>query len=219
MYNQQYPQNQQQYQQGGGQYQQPQPPPQTDNLYVGSGRVIPTQYGTKMKFSFNRRDLEKLLANLNEQEWVSFWIETNQQPSRSGATHYGKIDLWQPERNQQGGYPAQHQYAPQGQYQQPPQPGYQQPQPQNGQFRQPPQPQGQYRQPDNGGFAPPPQGQYQQPPRQPYGPPRAPQQQPASPMPHRYTEEDCPPPREPMPPMPDPNQPFTENGDADGIPF
>ncbi len=85
-------------------YQQPQyggqPPQQYQqqpDLFVGSGKVRQAPFGPVMRFSLSRNDLEKLLNCLNEQGWVSFEIMAKRQPSQSGATHYGKIDLWQPQ--------------------------------------------------------------------------------------------------------------------------
>lgn len=85
-------------------YQQPQyggqPPQQYQqqpDLFVGSGKVRQAPFGPVMRFSLSRNDLKKLLNCLNEQGWVSFEIMAKRQPSQSGATHYGKIDLWQPQ--------------------------------------------------------------------------------------------------------------------------
>lgn len=183
----------QQYQQQPG-YQQPQ-----QDLFVGSGKVRQAPFGPVMRFSLNRNDLEKLLNCLNEQGWVSFEIMAKRQPSQSGATHYGKIDLWQPQpqmQQQYGQMPPQGYYAPQPQ-----------PQPQYGQMPRnpvPPQPQMPTRPVNNGGFAPPP-------------PPQQPQAGYAA---GGYSEADCPPPMPPppqqqqMPPMPQFSEP-----QEDGIPF
>ena len=133
---------QQQPPQYGGQ------PPQQD-LFVGSGKVRQAPFGQVMRFSLSRNDLEKLMACLNEQDWVSFEIMAKRQPSQSGATHYGKIDLWQPQPQQQYGHPPQ---MPRNPY-----PTH---------SAMPARQQPQYQQPDNGGFASPPApGGYPQPSR------------------------------------------------------
>ena len=181
---------QQQYQQGGyapqnqGGYA-----PQNQNTYVGSAKFQNGQYGLMVSVSLNAEDIAKLQANLNENGWVTFSLRERQQPSQSGATHYGVIRPPMPQGgNQYGGngyqqrpapqYQQRPQYrqAPPQQYRQaPPPPQYQQPAP-------PPQPQGY----DNGGFnqAPPPP-QYQQP---------APPPQNPAPAQHRYTSADAQPP-------------------------
>ena len=109
--------------QGAG-YPQPQgyPPtqgypqqPQSENLYVGSGKTRQTQYGGIFKLSFSADDLRKMQQYLNESGWVTIDILQRREISPSGSTHYGKIDTWRP---QPQGYP-------------PPQPqGYPPPQPQ-----------------------------------------------------------------------------------------
>jgi len=214
---------QQQYQQGGyapqnqGGYA-----PQNQNVYVGSAKFQQGQYGLMVSISLNAEDIAKLQANLNQNGWVTFSLRERQQPSQSGATHYGVIRP--PMDNQGGGYQQGYQQPrpPQGYQQRPPQ-GYatnmpnrpNMPYRQNaggngaGQYRQgypqPPQAPTQYQQPapppqqpgyDNGGFnqAPAPT-QYQQ-----VTPPPAPApqyQQPAPAAPgneHRYGPADAQPP-------------------------
>ena len=192
MYQQQPPQY------GGQPPQQYQQPPQQD-LFVGSGKVRQAPFGQVMRFSLSRNDLEKLMACLNEQDWVSFEIMAKRQPSQSGATHYGKIDLWQPQPQQQYGQPQPQGYyapQPQQQYGQPPQmPRNPYPTHSSMPARQQPQ----YQQPDNGGFASPPApGGY--------------------PQPSRYTDADCPPPMQGQPPQMPPMPPAGEPQE-DGIPF
>jgi hypothetical protein len=140
--------------QGGFQNQQPQGQPQGENLYVGTGKLMESQFGRFIKLSFRADDLKQMLQYVNESGWMSVTLNPRQQPSASGATHYMKIDTWQPNQNQQqGGYQQQ-----QGGFQQQPpqqqqfqQDGFQQSQqPQQGNWRQ----QGNWQppQPDNGGF-------------------------------------------------------------------
>ena len=172
---------QQQYQQGGGYY----PPqnhggygqPQNQNVYVGTGKCQQGQYGLMWTLSFNAEDLQKLQSFLNENGWVTINLRERQQPSPTGATHYGVIRQWQPQGQgqiqnlytppQQGG---QYRQAPRGQYQQ-----------------QRPRQQGQYRPPQNYGTPPPVQS----------SPPPPPQQTAYSstpaPLPneHIYSQADC----------------------------
>ena len=216
---------QQQYQQGGyapqnqGGYA-----PQNQNTYVGSAKFQQGQYGLMVSISLNAEDIAKLQANLNANGWVTFSLRERQQPSQSGATHYGVIRP--PMDNQGGGYQQGYQQPrpPQNYQPRPPQ-GYatnmpnrpNMPYRQNaggngaGQYRQgypqAPAPT-QYQQPapppqqpgyDNGGFnqAPAPT-QYQQPTLPP--PPAQQYQQPApppqqtAPAQHRYTPADAQPP-------------------------
>ena len=94
---------QQQYQQGGyapqnqGGYA-----PQNQNVYVGSAKFQQGQYGLMVSVSLNAEDIAKLQANLNANGWVTFSLRERQQPSQSGATHYGVIRP--PMDNQGGGY-------------------------------------------------------------------------------------------------------------------
>ena len=179
---------QQQYQQGGyapqnqGGYA-----PQNQNVYVGSAKFQQGQYGLMVSISLNAEDIAKLQANLNQNGWVTFSLRERQQPSQSGATHYGVIRP--PMDNQGGGYQQGYQQPrpPQNYQPRPPQ-GYQQrPQGANwngqngpvgpvgqrgnqwngarGQGYQQPAPPPQQPGYDNGGFnqAPAPAPQYQQP--------------------------------------------------------
>lgn len=79
-----------------------------NSLYVGSGRAIEPRNGGErfLKISFTRSDLDKLYDNLNADGWVSFALNRRREPSQSGATHYGKILLDNPNyrRDDRGGY-------------------------------------------------------------------------------------------------------------------
>jgi len=184
---------QNQYQQGG--YGQPQS--QNQNTYVGSAKFQNGQYGLMVSVSLNAEDIAKLQASLNENGWVTFTLRERQQPSQSGATHYGVIRPPMPPQQGNanwnggnGGYGVRGNYG-QGQYQQ----NYRQAPPPNQGYRQAPAPQG-YRtapqnyppaapQYDNGGF------NQQQPAPQNYPPASAPAPQPEQ---HRYTQADAQPP-------------------------
>lgn len=207
---------QQQYQQGGyapqnqGGYA-----PQNEKIYVGSAKFKQGQYGPSMAVSLHIDDINKLLANVNQNGWVTYFLNPRQQVSQSGATHYGVI--LPPMDNQGGGYQQGYQQRPPQGYQQRPPQGYQQ-RPQganwNGQngpvgpvgqrgnqwngargqgYQQPAPPPQQQQGYDNGGFnqAPAPT-QYQQP-----APPPQQYQQPAPAAPgneHRYGPADAQPP-------------------------
>ncbi len=164
----------QQQPQGG--FQNQQQPQAEENLYVGTGKLVELQSGRFIKISFRREDLEKMMQHLNANGWVTVNLNHRQQASANGATHYMKIDTWQPNQNQQqGGYQQQQgqwnnpnlppgQQYPQNQQQgfppvnqQPQQQQFQQGGFQNQQQQPQQQQQGDWRQqgnwqPDNGGF-------------------------------------------------------------------
>lgn len=173
----------------------------TGNVYVGSAKFQQGQYGLMVSVSLNAEDIAKLQASLNENGWVTFSLRERQQPSQSGATHYGVIRPpmppqqgnanWNGGNGGYGGNGGRGNYG-QGQYQQ----NYRQAPPPNQGYRQAPAPQG-YRtapqnyppaapQYDNGGF-----NQPQQPAPQNYPPASAPAPQPEQ---HRYTQADAQPP-------------------------
>ena len=181
---------QQQYQQGGyapqnqGGYA-----PQNQNVYVGSAKFQQGQYGLMVSISLNAEDIAKLQANLNQNGWVTFSLRERQQPSQSGATHYGVIRP--PMDNQGGGYQQGYQQPrPPQNYQPRPQQGYQQ-RPQGANWNGPVGPSSamategkQYGQRGNQWNGARGQG-YQQP---------APPPQQAAPAQHRYTPADAQPP-------------------------
>ena len=69
----------------------------SDKIYVGGGKAIQTQYGTLLKLSFNKDDLDKLKANLNEKGWVNVNCNERKEVSQYGQTHSLVIDDWKPE--------------------------------------------------------------------------------------------------------------------------
>ena len=97
----QQPQQQENFQQQGGYQQQQQP--QGENLYVGTGKLVNSQNGRFIKLSFKAEDLQQMLQHVNENGWMSVVLSPRQNPSANGATHYMKIDTWQPNQNQQQG--------------------------------------------------------------------------------------------------------------------
>ena len=66
----------------------------SDKIYVGGGKAIQTQYGTLLKLSFNKDDLDKLKANLNEKGWVNVNCNERKEVSQYGQTHSLVIDDW-----------------------------------------------------------------------------------------------------------------------------
>lgn len=65
--------------------------------YVGSGRIIDTQYGGLTKISFTAEDIETLTANLVN-GWVNLVLKEKKEPQDGKPTHYLEIDTWQPKK-------------------------------------------------------------------------------------------------------------------------
>lgn len=109
------------------------------NLYVGNGKEINTQYGPLLKISFSAQELQQMLSMVNQKGYINLNVNRRQQIGQYGHTHSIQIDTWQPEQQQ----------APQqqGGYQQPPQPQYQQPAPQDNIYTQQPAPAPSFQQP------------------------------------------------------------------------
>ena len=69
-----------------------------EDIYCGTGKLIEFKSGgTMVKIAFSERDLENMRAYMAD-GWVRVNIMQRKQASDKGQTHYGKIDLWKPER-------------------------------------------------------------------------------------------------------------------------
>ena len=66
-----------------------------DKIYVWSGKTITTQYWEMTWISFNRTDLEKMIANLNEKDWVNLNMSPRKEVGKYGETH--SITIYKPE--------------------------------------------------------------------------------------------------------------------------
>ena len=68
----------------------------TEKVFCGSGKVITTQYGEMTKISFSKKDLETMLANL-ENGWINTVLKEKKTKVEGKATHYLEVDTWKPE--------------------------------------------------------------------------------------------------------------------------
>ena len=64
---------------------------QQNNMYIGSFKSQQNQYGGYLMCGLNRDDLNKLMQNMGENDWVNFTISRREKPSEYGHTHTGKI--------------------------------------------------------------------------------------------------------------------------------
>ena len=67
-----------------------------EKQYVGSGKVITTQFGEILKMSMTAEDIKVLQENLSN-GWVNFDILKRREPSEKGMTHYAVLNTWKPE--------------------------------------------------------------------------------------------------------------------------
>lgn len=67
----------------------------SEKIFCGAGKEIETKYGSMLKLSFSKTDLEKLADNLNESGWVNAVVKSRKNPTEN-QTHYIEIDNWKP---------------------------------------------------------------------------------------------------------------------------
>jgi hypothetical protein len=67
-----------------------------DKIYVGSGRILQTQFGILPKVAFSRKDLNKLIAYLdqNDSEWVNLDMKEKKEKTEGTATHYFEVSTY-----------------------------------------------------------------------------------------------------------------------------
>jgi len=70
-------------------------------IFIGSGKNIAGQFGTIEKLSFSRKDLETMIANLNDKGYVNILRKQRKEADKYGNTHYCEIDNWQPKQQEQ----------------------------------------------------------------------------------------------------------------------
>lgn len=68
----------------------------SDKIYVGSGKVVKTNFGELTKLSFSEEDLQKMKMNLNERGYVNLVLKQKQNPVEGKPTHYMEVDNWKP---------------------------------------------------------------------------------------------------------------------------
>lgn len=69
----------------------------TEKVFVGSAKVVPTKFGELTKISFSRDDVEKLTKNLNEKGWINLVVKEKKNKIEGKPTHYLEVDTWKPE--------------------------------------------------------------------------------------------------------------------------
>ena len=69
----------------------------TEKIYCGTGKAIPTKNGELLKFSFTAKDIQTMQAHMTKGGWVNTIVGKRKEPSQSGQTHYLTIDPWKPE--------------------------------------------------------------------------------------------------------------------------
>jgi hypothetical protein len=74
---------------------------QTEKIYGGSSRVVQTKFGELTTISQSKKDLQNLLAYLNDNnlEWVNLKIVEKREKVANKPTHYLEVDTWKPDGN------------------------------------------------------------------------------------------------------------------------
>ncbi len=70
----------------------------SEKIYVWSGKTITTKYGGMLGISFNRTDLQKMMDNLNEKDWINLNVAPRKDVGKYGETH--SITIYKPEVKQ-----------------------------------------------------------------------------------------------------------------------
>jgi len=68
-----------------------------EKIYIGTAKTIKGKFGAFLRLSIHEDDLKKLQENLDN-GWVNVNITKRKEVSAKGATHYGVIDTWKPEK-------------------------------------------------------------------------------------------------------------------------
>ena len=66
-----------------------------DTIFCGSAREKNSKYGVFHKLSFSRKDIEALVAQLGQGDWVNVNM-FRRRDQKDGVTHYLVIDTWKP---------------------------------------------------------------------------------------------------------------------------
>ena len=75
----------------------------SEKIYVGNGKeqTVERKSGgsfTVLKLSFSKKDLQVMLANVNEKGYINTDVLKRKEPNQWGQTHYLVIDDWKPEK-------------------------------------------------------------------------------------------------------------------------
>ncbi len=71
-----------------------------DKVFVGNSRNIQGKFGEIQKISYSKKDLETMLANLNEKGYVNLNRIAKKEVDKYGNSHYMVIDNRQPSTEQ-----------------------------------------------------------------------------------------------------------------------
>ena len=69
-----------------------------EKIFVGSAKIVTTKYGDLTKISFSKKDINCLLANLNN-GWVNCVLKEKKNKVEGKPSHYLEIDNWKPQGN------------------------------------------------------------------------------------------------------------------------
>jgi hypothetical protein len=71
--------------------------------YIGSGKIIDTKFGQMPKITYHVNDLKELVKFMedNEMQFINIALKEKREPSKTGYTHYGEVDLWKPKEQAQ----------------------------------------------------------------------------------------------------------------------
>lgn len=71
----------------------------TEKIYGGTSRIIQTQYGVLTTVSQSKKDLQNLLAYVNDNnlDWVNLKIVEKKEKVANKPTHYLIVDEWKPD--------------------------------------------------------------------------------------------------------------------------
>jgi len=72
----------------------------TDKIYVGTGKIVNTQYGDLPKLKFHKDDINTIVQWMkdNESEWANIDMKPKKEPEEGKPTHYLEVDTWVPEK-------------------------------------------------------------------------------------------------------------------------
>ena len=69
-------------------------------IYFGGAKEIHGNFGAFHRISFSKKDLEEMMANLNEKGYINLNMNKRRDPSQYGQTHSLTLDTWQPNQQQ-----------------------------------------------------------------------------------------------------------------------
>ena len=67
----------------------------SEKVFCGNGKIINTKFGEMTKISFSKKDLETMLANLDN-GWINTVLKEKKNKVEGKPTHYLEVDDWKP---------------------------------------------------------------------------------------------------------------------------